>query len=79
MSARIKAQKIRIEKNQPECIVAQYEENEKAIDKARTKPLVLLIIMVATVVGMKSVQATASLTLNTVTTSFVLMLLCLHF
>lgn len=60
-------------------LIDQYKENEKAIERSQKKPLTLQVIMVAIVIGMKVIQTTASLTLNTLATSTVLLLLCLHF
>ncbi|HVW99955.1 MAG TPA: hypothetical protein VHA52_05930 [Candidatus Babeliaceae bacterium] len=60
-------------------IVDQYKQNEKTIEKSQRKPLAILILMVGTVVAMKAIQTTASLTLNIIASSFVLILLCLHF
>ena len=62
-----------------ERIVNQYKNNEKSIEKSQTKPLILLVLIIAIVVCMKAVQTTASLTLNSIATSLVLILLCIHF
>ena len=60
-------------------IVQQFEENKKAIEKSKTKPLIIQILVILIVCGMKFIQETASIRLNAIAVGAVFFLLAIHF
>ena len=65
--------------DQHQQLINQYKEIEELCKKSKNKTIILEILVVAIVCGMKSIQATASLTLNMVACTCVCGLLLWHF
>jgi hypothetical protein len=60
-------------------LVEEYQASEKRVDKSTVRIIILMVFMIGIVVTMKAIQKTASLQLNFIATSAVLVLLSWHF
>lgn len=62
-----------------QALIDQYQKNERILERAGIKTVLLEALMIGIVCYMKSIQETASLKANIIATSLVTALLCLHF